>query len=114
MTREALPDRRASERLPFTVSRAGVPPRRFEATIGFYPDGRVGEVFVAAAGGKAGSDMDIVLHDSAIALSFALQHGARLDEMRETFARDASGTPEGPLGALVEILCAMEAGRGGQ
>ncbi|MCF1502927.1 hypothetical protein L0F51_03995 [Afifella sp. H1R] len=109
MSRERLPARRASEQISFSVERQGVAPQRYEATIGFYPDGRIGEVFLA--GGKSGSDRAIALHDGAMALSFALQHGARPEDMRRAFSRDASGTPEGPLGALADILCAV--GRGG-
>ena len=44
MTRELLPQRRPSE--PFTFEHAGFD---YRGTIGFYPDGRIGEVFLSAA-----------------------------------------------------------------
>lgn len=100
--REVLPQRRMSE--TFEFRRAGL---TYSATIGFYPDGRIGEVFLMAA--KSGSMVDIATRDSAIALSFALQHRCRVDTIRAAMTRDEAGAPEGALGVLLESLGRIEA-----
>src|SRR5262245_37190610 len=71
-------------------------------TIGFYPDGRIGEVFLGAA--KSGTALDIATRDSAILLSFALQHGATVDRIRSAMTRDEMGRPEGAMGALLDRI----------
>jgi hypothetical protein len=47
--------------------------------------------------------------DSAIILSFALQHGADLEAIRRALCRDSQGHALGPLGVAVDII----AGEGG-
>ena len=66
--RQRLPARRPSQ--TETVEHGNA---RFEVTIGFFPDDRVGEVF--ASGAKSGSELDGLLDDSAILISLLLQHG---------------------------------------
>ena len=68
MTRVRLPDRRAAETIALEYGGT-----RFMVTIGFYPDGRPGEVFTHGA--KNGSTMDGILNDACVALSLLLQHG---------------------------------------
>jgi hypothetical protein len=102
MSREPLPPRRNGETIRFAVERRGVPPVTYFATIGYYPDGRIGEVFLSS--GKIGSDLEIACRDAAIAFSFALQHGCSLATARAAFCRDEDGRPEGPLGTLLDIL----------
>lgn len=106
MTRSVLPNRRASETIKFQVVRRDRTPAVYHATLGYYPDGRLGEVFLSA--GKTGSDVDVAARDSAIAFSFALQHGCSVETARAAFCRDEDGKPEGPLGTLLDLL----AGRG--
>ena len=57
MTRARLPDRRAAETV--MLEHSGT---RFMVTIGFYPDGRPGEVFTHGA--RSGSNMDALLADA--------------------------------------------------
>lgn len=102
MTRELLPNRRLSETIRFAVERRDRSPQTYFATVGYYDDGRIGEVFLST--GKAGSDVDIATRDAAIAFSFALQHGCSLDAARAAFCRDETGGAEGPLGALLDLL----------
>ena len=45
----------------------------FTVTVGFYPDGTAGEVFID--GGKTGQDIQSTARDAAVVLSLALQHG---------------------------------------
>lgn len=103
MTRELLPARRANIRVEF--EHVGF---LYGATIGFYPDGRVGEVFLTAA--KTGTALDVATRDSAIALSFAFQHGCTVDTVRKAMTRGEAGEPHGALGALLDILAEQEAG----
>lgn len=97
MGREALPQRRKSENVEFTCRNI-----RYTATLGYYSDGRLGEVFLFA--GKVGTDVDIATRDSAIALSLALQNGCPVEQLRSAFLRDAPGAAEGPLGKLLDLL----------
>lgn len=95
--REVLPQRRMSETLEFDCRQT-----KYTATLGYYPDGRLGEVFLNA--GKSGTDVDIATRDSAIAVSLALQHGCPIEIMAPAFLRTAEGEPEGTLATLMELL----------
>ena len=107
MTRELLPQRRPSE--TFTFDHGGF---EYRVTLGFYPDGRIGEVFLGAA--KSGTALDIATRDSAILLSFALQHGATVEQIRSAMTRDVAGRPEGAMGVLLDrIACEGEVDRRG-
>jgi len=46
--------------------------------------------------------------DAAIAVSLALQAGVPIEVFRKTFMRRADGTPEGPLGTLLDIVATLE------
>ena len=70
MTRRVLPHRRASE--TFTLRFWN---QNFTITIGRFPDGVIGEVFID--GGKSGQDIQSTARDAAVMLSLALQHGTR-------------------------------------
>lgn len=102
MTRTTLPNRRPCETIKFNVTRRDRTPATYHATLGYYPDGRLGEVFLSA--GKTGSDVDVAARDSAIAFSFALQHGCSIETARTAFCRDENGHAEGPLGTLLDLL----------
>ena len=106
MNRERLPNRRRSENFDFVHQDPSGRVFLYTATVGFYDDGRPGEVFLGAA--KVGSAEDIQIKDSAIALSLALQYGCPLEVIAPTFLRTGAGHPEGPLGTLVGILAAGE------
>lgn len=102
MTRERLPDRRAAIIVGFShVTQAGHL-FNFTAHVGFYPDGRPGEVFVD--GEKLTTHTDIEAHDAAIVLSFALQHGATLEEIGAALLRGENGEPHGVLGSLTDAI----------
>ncbi len=104
MTRQRLPDRRASESFNFEV--AGF---RYVATVSRFDDGRAAEIFLG--NGKAGSTTDAAARDSAVVASIALQHGVPLETLRRALLRDSQGRPGGPLGAVLDILAGDEAGR---
>ncbi len=97
MTRELLPNRRHGETLDFRYGQF-----KYTANIGRYPDGRIGEIFLRS--GLIGTDMAISCQESAISVSFALQYGATIDQMREAMPRTTVGSPEGVIGKLLDIL----------
>ena len=71
------------------------------ATVGFFPTGGVGDIFLRA--GKAGTDLDIATRELSIAISFALQHGATVEAMRAAFPRHGIHA-EGALGTLLDLI----------
>lgn len=74
----------------------------YSVSVGYYPDGRIGEIFLRV--GKSGTHINTYVRDSAIAISFALQYGATIEDIRSALTRDAQGVAEGPLGALLDML----------
>jgi hypothetical protein len=99
--RRRLPDRRRSENFTFTVG--GL---RFTATVGQFPDGRIGELFLNNH--KHGTQSDTNARDCAIILSFAIQHGADIYEIRKALCRDSQGRALGPVGAALDYLLAED------
>ena len=87
MTRICLPNRRPNETTNLTFG--GL---RFAVTIGFFPDGRPGEVF--ASGAKSGCDLDYLLDDACVALSLLLQYGVE----PSAFAHSMGRTDEVAIG----------------
>jgi hypothetical protein len=96
-SRRRLPSRRTCETFTFEHNGAD-----FTASIGRYPDGTIGELFIAA--GHANSALDALASDAAIAVSFALQFGADLDAMRAAMKRDPRGEPTSPIGRALDIV----------
>jgi hypothetical protein len=74
----------------------------FTMTVGFYADGRIAELFVNA--GHANSSLDALASDAAIAISFALQHGADLAAIRSAMKRNSQGEPSSPIGAALDRI----------
>lgn len=74
----------------------------FTALLGYDLTGNLAEVFFHC--GKAGSDSDVLLHEMGLAFSFALQYGCPPLAMQKAMPRTQSGEPEGPLGALLDLL----------
>jgi len=81
LARERLPNRRASETFNFEVE--GL---LYCATVSFFPDGRINEIFISNH--KVGSQSDANATDVALAASLALQHGCTLDVLRGALLRD--------------------------
>jgi hypothetical protein len=71
-------------------------------TVGFYEDGRIGEVFINGA--KSGSGMEGVTHDGAILLSLALQYGVPLDTIRHAIGRNLDGSAATIIGAVIDRI----------
>jgi hypothetical protein len=95
--RKRLPNRRPSETTSFEHGGAD-----FTMTAGRYCDGRIGEIFINA--GLANSALDAVASDAAIAISFALQHGADLAAIKLAMKRNSHGEPSSPIGAALDKI----------
>jgi hypothetical protein len=95
--RRRLPNRRRSSNFNFELD--GL---RFTATIGFFPDGRIGELFLNNH--KAGNQSDTNARDAAIILSIALQHGADINEIRKALCRGSRGEALGPVAAALDLI----------
>jgi hypothetical protein len=87
--------------VPFSVS-IGTAVLRYTATVGYYPDGRIGELFLNNH--KSNSTADTNARDAAIAFSFAVQHGADIEDIRKALCRESNGRASGPLGAALDLL----------
>jgi hypothetical protein len=98
-SRQRLPDRRPAE--TFELEIAGL---HYTATIGRFPDGRIGEIFLNNH--KSNSQADTNARDSAIVFSIAVQHGADPEAIRRALCPDSQGRASGPLGVALDMLCA--------
>jgi hypothetical protein len=95
--RERLPDRRAAETRAYERDNLN-----YQMTVGHYPDGRVGEIFLNAE--HANSLLDVLAHDAAILASLALQFGCPLDTLRHALKRDARGIAASPIGEALDRI----------
>src|SRR5437016_1622997 len=100
--RRRLPQRRGA--VAVELEHAG---HRFRMSVGYYPDGAMGEVFLDAA--KQNSALDAFAADSAILISLLLQHGATPREIGHALRRMPDGVAASLVGAVVDRLAAMEA-----
>ena len=107
-TRRRLPDRRPNETHEIEIGRA-----HYIVTVGFFPDGRPGEIFIA--GGKAGSQIDSILDDAAIALSRCLQANIPAAELARSMSRlpasmfdETATVPASPIAMALDIAAAYE------
>jgi hypothetical protein len=97
--RDRLPNRRPAETMAFERGNLN-----YHMTVGLYPDGRVGEIFLSAE--HSNSLLDALTHDAAILASLALQFGCPLDTIRHAIKRDSRGEAASPIGAdgLVDLM----------
>jgi hypothetical protein len=96
--RERLANRRASMNFSFECNAL-----RYLATVSYFADGRLAEIFITNA--KAGSHSDSAAKDSAVVCSLALQYGVPLDVIRPALLRDTRGVASSPLGAALDLIC---------
>lgn len=97
MAREPLPQRRRSTNATFRFRGQPV-----EIQMGFYEDGRLGEIFLNTY--TFGSEMDTMMHDVAIVTSIALQHGATIEEIARSAARQEGGKADGILSVIADTV----------
>ena len=108
MPRETLPGRRQS-----TTARLDHDGQTYHVSVGYYADGRPGEIFLTAP--KASQTFAAVqAADAAVAVSIAMQYGVPLAVLRDAFLREADGSPAGILGATVDLLLEMDAAPPGE
>jgi hypothetical protein len=101
--RQRLPNRRGSTNLEFDYG-----PHHFVATASYFADSnQLAEIFLS--NGRAGSDLDAAVRESAVTTSLALQYGCPLDVLRRALLRDSHGRPSTPLGAALDIISKEDA-----
>ena len=84
--RRRLRNRRMSLNLEFAhAMQPGETPRLYLLTIGFYPNGRVGEIFLD--GVKVGSNLETHLDDGATLVSRCLQYDDRAFDLSSRLAK---------------------------
>jgi len=94
--RQCLENRRRAETRTFEIG--GL---QYTVTFGYFADGGLAEVFLNNH--RINSAADTNARDAAIALSFALQHGADSEAIRKALSRDSHGRATGPLGAALDL-----------
>jgi hypothetical protein len=94
-----LPDRRFAETVALEHDGA-----RYMVTIGFFPDGRPGEVFTHGA--RSGSNMDALLADACVAVSCLIQHGVEPRDLACSMGRLGNNRPASVIGAVVDLVAA--------
>ena len=103
MVRSRLPDRRQCETVD--LWHGG---QRYHLTIGEYPDGSPGEVFVHGA--KPGSDTDLLGDDIGVLISRLLQYGDDPVSLAAGVGRLGDGAPASIIGAIADVLAAKGTG----
>src|SRR3954451_14737739 len=98
--RKCLPARRLSQTIEF--ERDG---SRYTMTVGYFPDGSVGEVFLNAD--RANSLLDVLMSGAAIAVSLCLQHNVPLQTIAHALKRDNFGLASSPLGVALDHISSI-------
>jgi hypothetical protein len=106
--RDVLSQRRPCETFNMSFGKQNT---TFTVTVGYYEDGRIGEVFIDGA--KAGSEMADITRDGAVLMSLALQHGVPLGVMQHAVSRNADHTAATIVGAVIDRIIAHEDRRKG-
>lgn len=104
--RSRLPERRAALVFEFEhpppTSPNGVASIRYTAHVGFYGDGRIGELFLSSE--KVGSAADGIARDAGLLFSLLVQRGCPIDEIRDALTRGNDGKPDGVLGRALALI----------
>ena len=106
-SRTRLPNRRFSRTLAVEVDG-----QKYIATVGFFDDGRLAELFINSSG-KLGSTADVNAADGALAVSLALQYGVPAETLQKAMKRNVDGTAQGPLGAALDAVLGIAKGAEG-
>lgn len=102
MTRTRMPQRRIAETSEFVRDGS-----RYRMTVGRYPNGEVGEIFLSAD--RSDSLLDVLVHDAAILVSLLLQQNVPLQRIAHSLKRDALGLASSPIGAALDRVTPPEA-----
>ncbi len=95
--RQRLPNHRPNETVGLHFDG-----QRYHVTIGYFADGRPGEVF--CHGAKVGSGMDLLIDDACVALSMLLQYGAEPVSLAHSMGGLGNGAPASIIGALAILV----------
>lgn len=102
MPRTRLPPRRINENR--TLKMLGV---SFEVSFGIDPKTLdVREVFVNTR--KFGTAIDVMMRDTAVLISFLLQHGEHAKDLLEPLSCDDNGQPEGFAGMILREIVLLD------
>ena len=88
MSRKHLPNRRRNVAFNFDCEH-----QHYRATVGFYVDGRLAEIFIDAK--KPGTALQANAENSAVLASMLLQHGVHVDKILHSL--------NGPIAVALEI-----------
>ncbi|MDP6173454.1 MAG: ribonucleotide reductase [Rhodospirillales bacterium] len=107
--RASLPDRRRLEAT--RIYYPGEAGHSIHIQVGFYDDGRPGEVFLTG-GGVHGTGMEMTLKDLGVLLSHMFQRGILPQYLATRVGREAnlptpSGRPASVIGAILDEIVAM-------
>lgn len=97
--RTALPQRRRLVSVGFEFEG-----HKYHLGVGPYPNGRVGEVWLATA--KASSALEAMARDVAIVLSVALHSGMTIATFQAAVQRRPDGGPASLLGTVLDLIVA--------
>ena len=100
--RRRLTDRRAS--MTFDIEVAGL---RYKATISFFSDNSLGELFISNH--KSGNASDVAARDAGILVSLCLQHGCSVETIARALSRNTDGSASGVIGAVLDKVIAERA-----
>lgn len=100
--RRKLPARRHSDVVNFYHVHANGNKTPHVATLGFYEDGTIGEIFIDAH--KQATGVAEQARDAAVLLSIALQYGVPMKEMHSAVGRDEDGRPHTIIGSALDVL----------
>jgi hypothetical protein len=100
MTRRRLENRRGATVFAFEHAS-----QRYRAHVGFFPDGKLAELFIDAS--KPDSAIDALAADAAILISLLLQHGATLSEIGHALRRTSNGTAASLIGTAIDAMAML-------
>ena len=103
MKREVLPQRRRCETFNMKF---GDQQADYAVTLGYYDDGRIGEIFIDGA--TTGSMMAALARDGAVLTSIGLQYGMKLETVRHALTRDRDGKAFTIIGAVIDEILEQE------
>ena len=79
--------------------------RPYEVSVGFYDDGRPGEVFINT--GKTPEAIHQHAADAAVAISIGLQHGVPAGAFKQSMPRHDAGGYYTVIGCVADMLAAQ-------
>ena len=79
----------------------------FLVTMGYYPSGKIGEVFLSRDKAKE-TEIDSIARDVAILISLCIQHGISLKTLADSVTREHQNRPSSVIGAVLDLLLSAE------